>query len=652
MFTQSWIKPRRWGWWMACALLVSGVSMVSVPSRGDVVFSHDAGTTALPPPPPNAVFSAPDVADIFASGPLICSEPGPNLGNLVLFGNPLAFGLMPGDNLDAMHVTRADYGPETAFLPTYLFSVDMAAGGLPGTAVAAESPINRADVFLTMGGGTNALCVNQNQIGLAATPTADMDALTVQPIGTIPLFGTPVYFSLTPGSPTLGAIGASAADVLVKITGTPGPPAVAITAAAIGLLPTDNLDALILVGGDDLDLNGVFDPFDTLPLVFFSVSNPSMGMPGTAVAGQALGGDIFMSLGGGTNGVALDDASIGLAPADNLDALDLITSSTPGAPPFDTPVLPPPVPFGCDVGVVQISVCVTGQHQQMGYCCMTISVICPPPVGKVDIPLGTLCVPCDDPAAAMAAILAALLGATMPDGTPVFSGPATPKPTPNPLQRKSNLTVNPDLEPCKLNTVKLSFSGCLTKDLALLPMTGGDLTGLVDNKYEVVGMTTAASLFTLAMPDLPQVFIPLPPGIPAQIAALQIRDGLQGAGYQVQIVPPDDPMGGALTIALDPLGRTVEGVDAIGAPDSGLENFFELTFTPPVQVGCEADLNGDEVVNGFDLALLLGVWTGPFLYAPCPPFQPADLVEDCRVNGLDLATLLAGWGPCPLSADR
>jgi len=48
-------------------------------------------------------------------------------------------------------------------------------------------------------------------------------------------------FSLAPGSPTLGALGYSAADILAP---TPGVPIVSVPAATLGLLPTDNLDAL------------------------------------------------------------------------------------------------------------------------------------------------------------------------------------------------------------------------------------------------------------------------------------------------------------------------------------------------------------------------------------------------------------------------
>lgn len=56
------------------------------------------------------------------------------------------------------------------------------------------------------------------------------------------------------------------------------------------------------------------------------------------------------------------------------------------------------------------------------------------------------------------------------------------------------------------------------------------------------------------------------------------------------------------------------------------------------------DLNGDGVVNGMDLAMLLGQWTGSSFYSPCPPHVPADLSHDCRVNGTDLAVMLGLWG--------
>lgn len=52
---------------------------------------------------------------------------------------------------------------------------------------------------------------------------------------------------------------------------------------------------------------------------------------------------------------------------------------------------------------------------------------------------------------------------------------------------------------------------------------------------------------------------------------------------------------------------------------------------------CPADLSGDGVVNGTDLATLLAAWGGA---------GPADLDGSGAVGGADLAVLLAAWGPC------
>jgi hypothetical protein len=61
---------------------------------------------------------------------------------------------------------------------------------------------------------------------------------------------------------------------------------------------------------------------------------------------------------------------------------------------------------------------------------------------------------------------------------------------------------------------------------------------------------------------------------------------------------------------------------------------------------CPADFDGNGIVNGLDLAQLLGQWSGASFYSPCPPHKPQDLNVDCKVNGLDLALLLGAWGPC------
>jgi hypothetical protein len=70
----------------------------------------------------------------------------------------------------------------------------------------------------------------------------------------------------------------------------------------------------------------------------------------------------------------------------------------------------------------------------------------------------------------------------------------------------------------------------------------------------------------------------------------------------------------------------------------------EDIFAQRLAIVFPGDLDGDDQVNGTDLALMLGQWSGAAAYTPCPPPKPADLNQDCHVNGLDLALLLSEWG--------
>lgn len=56
---------------------------------------------------------------------------------------------------------------------------------------------------------------------------------------------------------------------------------------------------------------------------------------------------------------------------------------------------------------------------------------------------------------------------------------------------------------------------------------------------------------------------------------------------------------------------------------------------------CPADLNGDNVVNGGDLGLVVGYWDC------CGANCLGDVNDDGCVNGVDLALVLGTWGPCP-----
>ena len=56
-------------------------------------------------------------------------------------------------------------------------------------------------------------------------------------------------------------------------------------------------------------------------------------------------------------------------------------------------------------------------------------------------------------------------------------------------------------------------------------------------------------------------------------------------------------------------------------------------------VPCSADINGDDIIDGGDLSLLLGTWG--------TPAKEYDLDGDGVVGGGDLSLVLATWGPCP-----
>jgi hypothetical protein len=56
-------------------------------------------------------------------------------------------------------------------------------------------------------------------------------------------------------------------------------------------------------------------------------------------------------------------------------------------------------------------------------------------------------------------------------------------------------------------------------------------------------------------------------------------------------------------------------------------------------VECVGDLNGDGMVNGADVGLMLAGW------GTCRNCA-ADLNHDGEINGADLGLLLSSWGSC------
>ncbi|MBL9141040.1 MAG: hypothetical protein JNK53_04175 [Phycisphaerae bacterium] len=66
----------------------------------------------------------------------------------------------------------------------------------------------------------------------------------------------------------------------------------------------------------------------------------------------------------------------------------------------------------------------------------------------------------------------------------------------------------------------------------------------------------------------------------------------------------------------------------------------EIGVTITSESPCPADLNGDGVVAGADLGVLLSNW------GPATPSTPGNLDGNGTVDGADLGALLASWGSC------
>lgn len=94
------------------------------------------------------------------------------------------------------------------------------------------------------------------------------------------------------------------------------------------------------------------------------------------------------------------------------------------------------------------------------------------------------------------------------------------------------------------------------------------------------------------------------------------------------------PAGTILALPLDISadGKTICGVSRIGLAATG------FVVTLPGSCGCPADLNGDGMVDGADLGLLIAAWDATS--------GAADINGDGVVDGADLGLLIAAWGPC------
>jgi hypothetical protein len=273
--------------------------------------------------------SAQPLGGIDAADIMVYSPYGPIVSCPAL-GLPVA-NCHGGDDVDALSI-RGDFdqAPPDG-LHWLAFSVTEGSVGAAGTAVNREHMCigstgaePEADEFWSKGFGDNrqvfdgngapcdgnaGVTMNLKEAWGAPPKNDDLDALDDDAPLTAP---PPVYFSLDPTSPSLGA-GGSPADIFASFAGgvfwTYAPFAI------LGLAPTDDIDALCITDGGDES------HFDDGDVIYFSLAkgSPSLTAPGHNWSAADI---LVKPFGAGAPVIYMPAAALGLNPAlDDLDAL-------------------------------------------------------------------------------------------------------------------------------------------------------------------------------------------------------------------------------------------------------------------------------------------------------------------------------------------
>ncbi len=250
-----------------------------------------------------------------------------------------ALGLVPGDVLNSISFGTLPPGPAPGF--QFHFSVDAASVGIPfvpppaNVSCAAPGGNSAADVFVAQPFGPplvfpNVQALDANGIpdpgcgpppnpglGLIEPGGDDVIGLDMCPASYV-FVGAglvlPVFFTLAPGSPSLGVLGAGTGDLLAAFPPGFVPPVIFAPAPALGLVPGPpgcGPPACDAIDGLEASPGG-------LPILFsLAPGSPSLGGCGYSAA------DILVSAGGPpcSPPVVTPAGALGLAGGDNIDAL-------------------------------------------------------------------------------------------------------------------------------------------------------------------------------------------------------------------------------------------------------------------------------------------------------------------------------------------
>ncbi len=249
-----------------------------------------------------------------------------------------------GYNVDALSLGYAS--ADWFFVQGFFFSVDYASAGLPATAVATEAavpldqgadaffvnPIAAPGINLQMNDGDGVGSVGPGlSLGVVEGGTDRVDAWDNRNVVAGPAL--PVYFSFD--VITAPFVGGRAADVYVgpaisgsyDALGTYGTYA---TAAALGLdastTNTDEIDALVVFDDGAAGFGGG----PGTDYVMFSLAPGSAAFTNFSAYHGFTAGDVLYADSTGTKGRLYTAAQMGLAPGDNLDALDVEVIPEPG----------------------------------------------------------------------------------------------------------------------------------------------------------------------------------------------------------------------------------------------------------------------------------------------------------------------------------